>query len=147
MADTSMIETKFHFTWKVERGKIAELVSAIGDDNPIYRDQVAAKDEGYPDIVAPPTFSTVAVLWTGVLFKAFDELKIPLDRILHAEQSYEYYDPIIVNDTLRGVLEVKSITERQGKSGMMHYVLLETVYNNQDDRMVLRENMLIVERM
>lgn len=147
MADTGMIGTKFDFKWTVERGKIAELVEAIGDTNPVYRDQVAAKDEGYPDIVAPPTFSTVAVLWTGVLFKAFEELKIPLDRILHAEQSYEYYDPIIVNDTLLGVMEVKSITERQGKSGTMHYVLLETVYTNQNDRMVLRENMLIVERM
>ncbi|MDQ1239692.1 MAG: hypothetical protein QG577_1878, partial [Thermodesulfobacteriota bacterium] len=77
----------------------------------------------------------------------FEELKIPLDRILHAEQSYEYHDPMIVNDTLLGVMEVKSITERQGKSGTMHYVLLETVYTNRNDRMVLRENMLIVERM
>ncbi|MDQ1239595.1 MAG: hypothetical protein QG577_1781, partial [Thermodesulfobacteriota bacterium] len=115
-----MIGTKFNFIWTVERGKIAELVAAIGDTNPIYSDPVRAKGEGYPDIVAPPTFSTVAVLWTGVLFKAFEELKIPLDRILHAEQSYEYYEPIIVNDTLLGVMEVKSITERQGKSGSMH---------------------------
>jgi acyl dehydratase len=142
-----MIGKTFEFTWPVERGKISELVGAMGDPNPIYRDAVQAQKEGYSNIVAPPTFSTVAVLWTGVLFKVFEELKIPLDRILHAEQSYEYYDPIMAEDTLRGVLEVKAITERQGKVGSMHYVMLETVYNNQCDQKVLKENMLIVERM
>lgn len=147
MADRGMIGKTFEFTWPVERGKISELVAAIGDPDPIYRDPAEARQEGYPNIVAPPTFSTVAVLWTGVLFKAFEELKIPLNRILHAEQSYEYYDPILGGDTLQGVLEVKSITERQGKAGTMHYVMLETVYNNQYDHKVLKENMLIVERM
>jgi len=147
MADRGMIGKTFEFTWLIERGKISELVGAIGDPNPIYRDTASARQEGYSNIVAPPTFSTVAVLWTGVLFKAFEELKIPLNRILHAEQSYEYFDPIMAEDTLRGVLEVKSITERQGKAGSMHYVMLETVYNNQYDHKVLKENMLIVERM
>ena len=141
-----MIGKTFEFTWPVERGKIAELVAAIGDPNPMYHDSVKAQDEGYPGIVAPPTFSTVAVLWTGVLFKAFEKLKIPLNRILHAEQSYEYYNPILAGDTLTGVLEVKAITERQGKVGTLVYVMLETVYNNQNDQKVLKENMLIVER-
>jgi acyl dehydratase len=142
-----MIGKTFEFKWLVERGKISELVAAIGDPNPIYRDLAEAQRQGYPNIIAPPTFSTVAVLWTGVLFKTFAELKIALHRILHAEQSYEYYSAITAGDTLRGVLEVKSITERQGKTGSMQYVMLETVYDNQCDQRVLKENMLIVERM
>ncbi len=147
MADQGAVGKKFEFTWQVERGKISELVEAIGDPNPIYRDPVWAQREGYPNIVAPPTFATVAVLWSGVLFKAFEELKIPLNRILHAEQSYEYYEHIVAGETLRGVLEIKSITERQSKGRPMHYVMLETVYRKYNEKMILKEDMLIVERL
>jgi len=141
-----MIGTRFNFTWQVERGKIAELTASLGDDNPIYHDREAAEAEGYPDILAPPTFSTVAVLWSGTLFKAFHELKMPLSRIMHAEQEYEYFCPILPGDTLHAVMEVKSIVERKGKSGTMDFVLLETIFTNQHNRQVIKEQMLVVER-
>jgi acyl dehydratase len=141
-----MVGARFHFTWQVERGKIGELLIALGETNPIYRDVDEAKAEGYQDIVAPPTFSTIPVLWSGVIFRALDELKIPLSRVMHAEQGYEYFDPILPGDTLHGVVEVKSIIERQGKTGPMDFVLFETVFTNQHGRQVVKDEMLVVER-
>lgn len=146
LADRSMVGARCSFTWQVEKGKIAELVAALGETNPICRDAEAALGEGYPDIVAPPTFSTVAVLWTSALFGFFERLKMPLSRIMHAEQGYEYYDPILPGDTLYAVMEVKSITSREGKSGHMDFVLFETVFTNKHGREVIKEEMLVVER-
>ena len=113
MADKSKIGKKYAFTWLVERGKVRELVEAIGDNNPIYRNPETAQGEGYKDMVAPPTFATVPILWTGTLFQAFDDLNIELSRIMHAEQSYEYYQEIFPDDNLKGITEVKKITEKK----------------------------------
>ena len=43
-------------------------------------------------------------------------------------------------------MEIKSITERLGNSGPMDFVLFETTFSNQNDRTVVREQMLVVER-
>lgn len=146
MANREMIGKKFHFDWRVERGKIAEFVAAVGEDNPICWDTTAATAQGYVDIVAPPTFTTVPMMWSGVLFRAFDELKMPLSRIMHAEQAYEYHNEILPDDTLSAVMEVKSVTERSGKSGVLDFVLFETIFTNQHGQLVMKEEMLVVER-
>lgn len=45
--------------YEVSRVKIREFADAIGDPNPVYRDQEAAKAAGHPDVIAPPTFPIV----------------------------------------------------------------------------------------
>ena len=146
MADKSKIGKKYGFTWRVERGKIREMVEAIGDNNPIYRDPEVAQRQGYKDVVVPPTFGTVPILWSGILFQAFDDIGVKLSRVMHAEQHYEYYHEIHVGDSLEGVTEVKRITEKKGKSGSLEFIEFETVYTNQCNKVVLKENMLVVER-
>src|SRR3954454_15111895 len=42
--------------YEVGREKIREFAEAVGDTNPAYRDQEAAKALGHPDVIAPPTF-------------------------------------------------------------------------------------------
>lgn len=146
MADKRILGKTYDFEWEVERGKIAEFMAAVGDDSPVYRDVEAAAREGYSDIIAPPTFTTVPIMWSGLLFQAFEDLSIPLSRIMHAEQSYEFRGEIHPGDRLHGTVEIKSITERQGRSGPMDFVLFETTITNQHRRTVVREQMLVVER-
>ncbi len=43
------------FTTTVEAGKIRLFCKAIGEENPIYVDEEAAKQAGYRAIPAPPT--------------------------------------------------------------------------------------------
>jgi len=42
--------------YDVEKGAIRKFVEAIGDEDPIYRDEQAAQAAGFKTIVAPPTF-------------------------------------------------------------------------------------------
>ncbi len=146
MADKNKIGKKYPFTWMVERGKIRELVEAIGDDNPIYKNAEAAREKGYKNIVAPPTFAFVSVMWSGVFLRAINDLGIEFARIMHAEQGYEYYNEIFPGDTLIGVMEVKEIIEKKGKSGDLDFIQFENTYTNQHDELVLREEILLVER-
>jgi len=145
MADKRKLGARYEFDWQVERGKIAEFVEAVDDHDPVCRDLEAARRSGFRDVVAPPTFTAVPVMWSGALFKAFDDLGIPLSRIMHAEQSYEFFREIHPGDVLHGTMEIKSITEREGRSGSMEFVLLETTFTNQRRERVVREEILIVE--
>ena len=43
-------------TWEVEKGEIVRFASAIGDPNPLYSDEAAARRGRYGGIIAPPTF-------------------------------------------------------------------------------------------
>jgi acyl dehydratase len=147
MADKSVIGTELPpFTWEVERGKIRELVQAIGDPNPIYSDREAAMKEGYEDVVAPPTFAVVPTLWTGIGMAAMKALKVDYSRILHGEESYEYYREIYPGDVLTGKVKIIDIKTKSGRSGDMDIITRECLYTNQRNELVLKSTTITVER-
>jgi hypothetical protein len=147
VADRNKVGSTYEFDWLVEQGKIAEFVAAVSGCP--STGAKCGRLEGSPDrveTVAPPTFTTVPIMWSGVLFRAFEDLAVPLSHIMHAEQSYKFMGRICAGDRLHGVMEIKSITERQGRTGPMEFVLFETVFTNQHRRTVVKEQMLVVER-
>jgi len=147
MADKSSVGKKYPpFTWDVERGKIRELMQAIGDSNPIFFDRSEAIKEGYRDIPAPPTFITVPMQWTNLLLKALKDINANFAKVLHGEESYEYFKVIYPDDVLTGTMEVVSIDQKSGKSGDMDLIRLETMFTDQKGELVLKASTLIVER-
>ncbi len=146
MANKINMGKKYRFTWLVEKGKIRELIETIGDDNAIYRDEHIARRQGYDNIVSPPTFCIIPLHWTGVALQVVNDLKLKVDRMMHAEEGYEYFDEIYPGDILTGVLEIKGMTEKRGKTGILNFVELQTTFTNQHKKVVLKEEMLIVEK-
>ena len=43
-------------TVEVEKGAIIKFAQAIGDDNPLFNDEVEARRSRYGGLIAPPTF-------------------------------------------------------------------------------------------
>jgi acyl dehydratase len=147
MADKSFIGKEFPaFTWEVERGKIRELATAIGDDNPIYVDSEAAVKEGYEDVVAPPTFITAVNFWSEIGKRVNAAAGINFSRVLHGGETYEYFKEIYPGDVLKGVTKIVSIETKPGKSGDMEIITRETLYTNQKDELVLKATTVAVER-
>jgi acyl dehydratase len=148
MADRGKVGLRLPpITLKVEGVKIKELVEAIGDPNPIYRDREAAIAHGYRDTPCPPTFGTLAMQeFCGGYFRAFEALGISLSKVLHGEEEYEYLGEIYPGDVLTCSMTVDSIAEKQTKTGLMDLVTLRTVFTNQEGREVLRARSLIIER-
>jgi acyl dehydratase len=148
MADKTAAGKEFPpYVWEVERGKIREMAQAIGDGNPIYADKEAAIREGYQDVVASPTFITVASMWTGIGRTVLKELKINYARVLHGEESYEYFQEIYPGDILTGRSKIVSIHTKAGKSGDMDIVTRETLFTNQRNETVLKAKTVTVERL
>lgn len=131
------------YTYTVERGKMKELVMAIGDSNSVYLDREAARAEGYRDVIASPTFGTVIDHWGGMDFMDLCSLlKVNPVMVLHGEQDYRYYgeinpgDEITVNTVFSGYLEKKN----------MYIFTLDSDYVNQKGERVLQCRKTIIER-
>ncbi len=149
MFDTSKIGQSFPpFTIEVERCKIHELASAIGDDNPIYHSREAAQAAGYQDVPLSPTAPTMFSFWGNTrLGSQLASVGIQVMRILHGEEEYEYFAPVYPGDTLTGVTTIAEGKSRQGKDGSsMDILTTETRYTNQHNQAVLNARTTIVVR-
>lgn len=149
MFDTSKIGQSFPpFTIAVERGKIHELALAIGDTNPIYQSQEAAQAAGYQDVPLSPTVSTIFNFWGNTAQAGqLRDAGISVERILHAEEEFEYLAPIRPGDTLTGVTTIISGKGRKMRDGSsMDVLTTETRYSNQQQQHVLSARTTIVVR-
>jgi acyl dehydratase len=149
MADKTKVGKEYPpVIWEVERGKIRELVRAIGDPNPVYTDRDAAVAQGYKDVPASPTFLTVPAMWCNILATVLLDASVNVAMVLHGEEEYEYFAEIYPGDILTGVPKLVSVEEKESKSGrMMHMVTIETGYTNQRGEKAAKARTLIVERM
>ncbi len=149
MFDKSKIGQSFApFTIEVQRNKIHELTTAIGDLNPVYHSLEAAQAAGYKDVPISPTTPTMFSFWGNSSGgRNLANLGINVMRILHGEEEFEYLAPIYPNDVLSGVSTVIDGKHRQGKDGSsMDILTMETRYTNQHDQPVLNTRTMIVVR-
>lgn len=148
MFDQSKVGQSFPpFTIEVERGKVRELVLAIGDDNPIYHSKEAAQAAGYPDVPLPPTFPTIFGFWGNTQkWEQLASLGIDIKRALHGEESYTYLAPIYPGDTVTGVMKLAQVRTTQGGSGTLEIFTLEIHYTNQMGKPVLEAREVVVVR-
>jgi acyl dehydratase len=86
--------------YEVSRVKIAEFAAAIGDLNPVYRDQAAARAAGHPDVIAPPTFAIVISMSSAGTALADPGLGLNYAMVVHGEQRFSYERPIVAGDVL-----------------------------------------------
>ncbi|MGH2830350.1 MAG: MaoC family dehydratase N-terminal domain-containing protein [Actinomycetota bacterium] len=112
--------------YEVGREKIKEFAIAIGDPNPIYTDESAAKAAGYPDIVAPPTFLTIVGFKFGPAIVLDPELGLDYSRVVHGEQEFELRRPIVPGDRLIGVPRIASISAKGRNEFLTYEALIRT---------------------
>jgi acyl dehydratase len=149
MFDQSKVGQSFPpFTLEVERGEIHELALAIGDDNPIYHSQEAAQAAAYADVPLFPTFPTIFAFWGNTQkIEQLTSLGIPVQRILHGQEAYEYLAPILPGDILTGVMTLTAARTTQSRNGSsMDILTFETGYTNQEGKAVLNAREVILVR-
>lgn len=125
MLDKKHIGHKFNaFTTTVEAGKIRLFCKAIGEEDPIYSDESAAKAAGYRAIPAPPTFLTAVTNDDPDKGGLLRLLNVDIGLILHGEQHYEYLAPVHVGDRITCQSQVMDIYDKKG--GALWFVVSET---------------------
>ena len=118
-------------TMEVEKGAIIKFAEAIGDDNPLWNDEAAARRSRYGGLTAPPTF--LRSLRVGLPELPFE---IPFDRRLDGGSDWEYFQPVRPGDQIQAVARVTDLRERSGRMGPMIFMTAEITYSNQFDEIV-----------
>lgn len=118
------------FTVDVEKGRIAQFARAIGEDNPIYFDEAAARDAGYRGIPAPLTFPYTITLDAGQSFNVLDDMGVPKTKAVHGAQGFTYHADICAGDTITGQQKVVDVFDK--KNGALIFIITDTKLSNQD---------------
>jgi acyl dehydratase len=137
---------------EVEKGSIKRFADAVEETNPLYWDEKHAAKSRYGSIIAPPGFFGWPVnLPRGMTFQRPTDISDPPEvaegmraalakagywRVVDGGIEYEFFKPVLAGDMLTAKSIVKEIREREGKTGKMAFVIIETAYHNQKDEPV-----------
>ena len=111
-------------THEVERGAVIKFARAIGDSNPLFNDERAARSTRYGGLIAPPTF-----LRSMPAPRA--EVKSPYTAGLDGGSEWEYFHPVRVGDRITVTNRISDMYERRGRLGRMLFIINEVKYVNQ----------------
>ena len=100
----------------VAREAVSEFARAVGATSPAHHDPQAARDAGFADVVAPPTFPIVFLLATQEQILANPELGFDYSRVVHREQQFTHHRPIHAGDRLSVTMSLTSIETLQGNA-------------------------------
>ena len=142
-----MADKELTFDLPIEAGKVREFALAVGEDNPIFYDADAARAEGFPDVVAPPTFS-VTQIWAVPREEREERLGANLDyaRVLHGEQEFVYQRLPVAGEVLRGTMRIARDFSKEGKrGGSMRFVTYETRFDDAQGDEVLTAFYTLIE--
>ena len=127
---------------EVEKNAIRRFAEALGDPNPIYVDEAAARGAGFPSLVAPPTFPVA--LTTNERFR--HSLDLGTRSILHGEQQFEFVRPVVAGDRISVKSKVADVQERAGASGPMDVIVLEDEGRDEKGELVFRTRAMLILR-
>jgi acyl dehydratase len=123
----------------VERGPVQHFADALLSTSPIYHSPEAAKQAGFDNIPAPPTWP-FAMEFSGKfpeiqptdaptgnpMMTAMGPLMAKGGLILHGEQEFLYHRPIQVGDVLIGDGTITDAYQKESKGRTMTFVCTET---------------------
>lgn len=112
-------------TYDVEKGAIVKFAQAIGDANPLYNDEEAARRTRYGGLIAPPTFMR------SLISNPAPDFKSPYPANLDGGSQWEYFYPVRPGDRITVSTRLANLFERPGRLGNMLFSVRETKYVNQ----------------
>lgn len=121
------------FTVEVDPRRLAAFAAAIGERDP----RLAAE-------VAPPTFMKVLEGEHDSSRAILAALEVPLARVLHAEQQFEYLAPIRAGDRVTVRRTVTDLYEKKG--GAMEFIVIESVLTGAAGLLLGRSRQVVAVR-
>ncbi|MET0457786.1 MAG: MaoC family dehydratase N-terminal domain-containing protein [Ilumatobacteraceae bacterium] len=139
----------------ITRREAQRYARAVGDLDPIYFDEAAAKDAGYDGLVAPPTFVGHAVVEgstledlriDGLWVDRGRKLRLGVSRTMFGGEEWEFRAPVIVGDTVTAQRRLGAVEEKAGRSGPFVLMHTETTFTNQRDEVVAVSRLVLIAR-
>jgi acyl dehydratase len=134
-------------TATIEAESVKAFTRALGESDPLYLDDVAAKRGPFGAIVAPPTYpiAFMAQAMAGAA-SSFDELGLNFMTLVHGEQEFEYDRPVKVGETLTLTARIQDVYEKQGRSGVLDILVLETNATDTTGKRVFASRQTLVSK-
>ncbi len=100
-------------TYLVGREKLREYARAVQDYHPAHWDLAAARELGYPDLVAPMTFTSTPGMTCNR--RMFESVVVGYDTYMQTEEVFEQHRPIVAGDELTIDVELTSVRRIAGR--------------------------------
>ena len=118
--------------FEVTKELIGAFTQSIGETDPLFVDEAAARAAGYSGLLAPPTFCTVLVHRVSL-----PSINLKFGKMqMHAGQRVQPKGPIVAGDQLTASSHLKDVYAKTGRSGTMVFTVWETTFRNQKDEIV-----------
>jgi len=125
-------KTYQELTFEVERDRVTQFSLAVGEDDPRFLEDGAARAEGFPEQLAFPTFPTVLGILVSAQAVTDQELGLDYTRVVHGEQEYEWKRPIVVGDVLKATPRIADIYAK----GPNEFLVIEAEMTDADGEVV-----------
>ena len=138
---------------EVGRAAIRYFAKAVGDPCPLYVDAEYARENGYEDVIAPPTF----VCETNQYMPGDPDrdgypghswgIDIEGTRMIRGGHEYEFHRPLYPSDLITATWTITDIYVKEGSAGRLVFVVSEACYTNQQDELIAvnRETLIFQE--
>jgi acyl dehydratase len=136
---------------EIERGRIRFFAEVLGETNPVHFDLAAARDAGFPDLVAPPSFFMVIEACANEERHRLGQpstaafVKCDYRYLLHGDEKYEYRGLIFAGDSV--ILKTKVVDFYDKKGGAMEFVTIESTLEHAERGLVVRATRTLLHRL
>jgi N-terminal half of MaoC dehydratase len=130
-------------TVDVEPGWLRFFAKAVGETDPVYIDEGAARAAGHPALPVPPTFFFSLGLQAPEPFGYLDQLGVDLRRVLHGEQSFTYHRLAYAGDRLTLCDRIFDVYTKRG--GALEFLVKQTEIRR-DGRPIAETRSVLVVR-
>jgi acyl dehydratase len=132
-------------TITIDASAIPAFARAIGEDNPMYLSAEAARAAGYANVVAPPTYP-IAFMAESMNADLFFDLNLNIPSLVHGEQEFEYFRPVVGGETLHVQGCVADIWEKAGRSGVLDFVVMEAAASDAEGKPVYTSRITLISK-
>ena len=127
----------------IKEEDVVSFSKATDQEDEIFFNKIAAQNEGFPNIVCPPTYLISIGMKMNILNECLEDLGIGLEKILHAGQDFNYLDLVFVEDKISMKTIFKNVYEKnEGK--LMFFVYESRFYNQNKAEVCVMNNTLLV---
>lgn len=149
----SMIGVEKVRRYEVTQRDIKRFAQAIGETDPIYYDEDHANARTNSALVAPPLFCqtlTYEELPPAMLppdgSPAELDIPIPAKRTVGGGSEYRMFQRVKAGDIITVTSKLIDVYTKNGKSGLLYFIVVETNFINQLDELVAKETATYIKR-
>jgi acyl dehydratase len=132
------------FSVPVEASRLRLFAKAIGETDPVYTDEAAARAAGHPALPVPLTYLFCLESESPHGATMRQQMGVDYARLLHGEQRFKYHRTCHAGDTLTFRQRIADIYDKKG--GALEFAVRETDVSNQRGELVATLVNTLVQR-